>query len=1037
MADTKYGYLVAETVDGADSFLVSKLVFPNGSLQLSEAESAEVDFGSGTGDVVGPASAVNDRVAVFDGTTGKLIKDGGATIGDIVAGVGAAPLSATYITQTPNATLTNEFAMSALATGLVKNTTGTGVPTIAVAGTDYLTPTGNGSGLTNLNGANLTDNSVSLAKLADIATASFLGRNTPGTGDPEVLSIATAKTMLNLSGTNSGDVTLAGETYLSIAGQVITANSINLSGSHVTSTLPVARGGTGATSFTANGVLYGNTTSALQVTAQGGANTVLIANAGAPSFSAAPVIGTSITVPLITTLSSGNLTIAPTGSVTFDPTGNQIDPLTNYDLNLGQLSKKYLTLHAAELWVETLVAQDTIATIGGRILVGPTTVLTSDLASGATSIIVKHNQMINGDRVYLESNGKVEFLAITSAPSGTGPYTYTVTRNLDGTGANDWFAGDAVFNTGQTGNGFIDLYSVRGVKTSSQAGPTIVGNVRNSSTYNDWSERWAIGNLNGLYGYGTNIYGVAMGVPTAAWVKIDPTNGVRIGHNTTTLTQIDASGNASFTGTITASAGSIAGWTINTGRLSSGTTYLASGFDPPAGQVAWFGKTAGTSQGWFLRDSSGRFITAGVGGSAPTFPYMAINDGTNFRVVIGGLDDTFNGGPSVSSMGMKIWNSSGTKLVEFSNSVNEIAGWSLTNTKFSSTGIDLHSGASAGLAFGATPPTSASAGTGIWLDRTGLYGLNSDVVQAKINASDGKFTAGAGNVTLDANGISIAGFSTSTSKIKWIDTQIGEASIYGSDAGAGEINVQITSKSASTGTGGTVRLSTANSDESWQTILNVTSFPGDATVGGASLVVQDNSTAVTSDLLKLNHRSTGTPAAGFGSGVRFLLESSTTNDRDAAQISSIWTTATDASRSAAIVFQTVNNATGLTERARIGQGLQVGSPTGGDKGAGTINVSVDIYKNNSAYGNPDFVFEHWATGKIEKFADKEGASEYAGLRPLSELREFVRSNYHLPGFGQKAGLGLFSGGDQLLLTVEQAYLYIFELEQQIKELKGM
>ena len=31
---------------------------------------------SGGGDVVGPASAVNENIAVFDGTTGKLIKDG-------------------------------------------------------------------------------------------------------------------------------------------------------------------------------------------------------------------------------------------------------------------------------------------------------------------------------------------------------------------------------------------------------------------------------------------------------------------------------------------------------------------------------------------------------------------------------------------------------------------------------------------------------------------------------------------------------------------------------------------------------------------------------------------------------------------------------------------------------------------------------------------------------------------------------------------------------------------------------------------------
>jgi hypothetical protein len=34
----------------------------------------------GSGDVVGPASAVDNRIAVFDGTTGKLIKDGGVTI---------------------------------------------------------------------------------------------------------------------------------------------------------------------------------------------------------------------------------------------------------------------------------------------------------------------------------------------------------------------------------------------------------------------------------------------------------------------------------------------------------------------------------------------------------------------------------------------------------------------------------------------------------------------------------------------------------------------------------------------------------------------------------------------------------------------------------------------------------------------------------------------------------------------------------------------------------------------------------------------
>lgn len=248
------------------------------------------------------------------------------------------------------------------------------------------------------------------------------------------------------------------------------------------------------------------------------------------------------------------LTVDRTGTtpdvLTFDVA--DILPATNYMIDLGSLSRKYLTLHAAELWVETLVAHDTMATIGGRVLVGPTTTLTSDLASGATSIGVEHNQIASGDRIVLQSDGKLEWLAVTSAASGSGPYTYSVTRNLDGTGANDWYAGDAVFNTGTTGDGYIDLYSVNGLIPGSTAGPTIVGNVRTGTTYNQIDPRWAIGNLNGLYGYGADTYGAAFGAASGAWAKIDATNGVRLGHNTTTNVSIDASGNAAFGGSIVA-----------------------------------------------------------------------------------------------------------------------------------------------------------------------------------------------------------------------------------------------------------------------------------------------------------------------------------------------------------------------------------------------------------------------------------------------------------------------------------------------------
>ena len=56
----------------------------------------------------------------------------------ILTGGTGAPIDATYITQTASGTLTNEQAMGALATGIVKNTTTTGVQSIAVDGTDYI-----------------------------------------------------------------------------------------------------------------------------------------------------------------------------------------------------------------------------------------------------------------------------------------------------------------------------------------------------------------------------------------------------------------------------------------------------------------------------------------------------------------------------------------------------------------------------------------------------------------------------------------------------------------------------------------------------------------------------------------------------------------------------------------------------------------------------------------------------------------------------------------------------------------------------------
>lgn len=41
--------------------------------------------------MVGPAGAVDNRIAVFDGATGKAIKDGGATVAELVAEARVSP----------------------------------------------------------------------------------------------------------------------------------------------------------------------------------------------------------------------------------------------------------------------------------------------------------------------------------------------------------------------------------------------------------------------------------------------------------------------------------------------------------------------------------------------------------------------------------------------------------------------------------------------------------------------------------------------------------------------------------------------------------------------------------------------------------------------------------------------------------------------------------------------------------------------------------------------------------------------------------
>jgi hypothetical protein len=96
-------------------------------------------------------------------------------------------------------------------------------------------------------------------------------------------------------------------------------------------TLPIAAGGTAVTSFTANGIVYGNGTSALGVTAAGTTGQVLIGNTGsAPTWgslsgSAVTTFQTSLSGLTPSTATSGAVTLAGTLGATSGGTG-----LTSY-----------------------------------------------------------------------------------------------------------------------------------------------------------------------------------------------------------------------------------------------------------------------------------------------------------------------------------------------------------------------------------------------------------------------------------------------------------------------------------------------------------------------------------------------------------------------------------------------------------------------------------------------------------------------------------------------------------------------------------
>ena len=202
---------------------------------------------TGTGDVVGPASSVNAQIALYSGTTGKLIQ-AATTTGMVKAtsGVIAAAVAGTdYVAP--------GGALGTPSSGTLTNTTGLPISTgVAGLGTGIATALGQSVGTAGapvlFNGALGTPSSATLTNATGLPVTT--GVSGLGTGVATALGFT--------AGTTGGVVIYDGDAGTPSAANLTNATGLPLS-TGITGTLGVANGSTGLTAIgTANQYLKVN-----------------------------------------------------------------------------------------------------------------------------------------------------------------------------------------------------------------------------------------------------------------------------------------------------------------------------------------------------------------------------------------------------------------------------------------------------------------------------------------------------------------------------------------------------------------------------------------------------------------------------------------------------------------------------------------------------------------------------------------------------------------------------------------------------------
>ena len=140
-------------------------------------------------------------------------------------------------------------------------------------------------------------------------------------------------------------------------------------------------------------------------------------------------------------------------------------------------------------------------------------------------------------------------------------------------------------------------------------------------------------------------------------------------------------------------------------------------------------------------------------------------------------------------------------------------------------------------------------------------------------------------------------------------------------------------------TGTTIDVVTGNESGFANMAMNNLTISGQLVVSNSPLTSNTNVAGTTGaqNAFTLSTTTNGVAAATFGPRLRFQAESASGTTRDAAAIDAVWTDATDATRTADIVFNTVSSAGALTERMRLSS-------------QGNLTASGDIEATDSTKG---------------------------------------------------------------------------------------